>query len=250
MLKHKNFAFTLIELLVVIAIIGILAALLLPALSQAREYAKCALCISNQKQIMLGTQMYANDFNEEIPASINWPSDGQQWPNSIKSYTGAEKYSGGLNAVYTCPSHTRKSNWNKYPLQYGCNHIGKSYQNGGSGRVMSGSNDHERTKLSKIIDPSKLFIYADNAPDAAACGSGNGAYMFNRPWGGDPCNWYDMNAPFDVPAGVYPTAFALIQWAPYFHHYDFKIVNFAIADGHVKSFTPPEVMGTNIHNRK
>lgn len=59
--------FTLIELLVVIAIIAILAAILMPALSSARERGRSAACISNLKQIALGCQGYTDDFNGWLP---------------------------------------------------------------------------------------------------------------------------------------------------------------------------------------
>jgi prepilin-type N-terminal cleavage/methylation domain-containing protein/prepilin-type processing-associated H-X9-DG protein len=66
--------FTLIELLVVIAIIGILAAILLPALSRAREAANRASCQSNLKQIGVVFKMYSNEFRGLFPPMAKWTS--------------------------------------------------------------------------------------------------------------------------------------------------------------------------------
>jgi prepilin-type N-terminal cleavage/methylation domain-containing protein/prepilin-type processing-associated H-X9-DG protein len=68
-----NKGFTLIELLVVIAIIGILAGILLPVLSRARESARKTQCASNVKQIGMGLIMYANENAEAFPVSTTAP---------------------------------------------------------------------------------------------------------------------------------------------------------------------------------
>lgn len=71
MSEHKpQAAFTLIELLVVIAIIAILAAMLFPVFSRAREKARQASCLSNVKQYALATLMYAQDYDETLPPAV------------------------------------------------------------------------------------------------------------------------------------------------------------------------------------
>ena len=68
-------AFTLIELLVVISIIGLLAAMLMPALKQARESARAAACASNLRQIGLATQMYLDEYAKFFPYFTTAGSD-------------------------------------------------------------------------------------------------------------------------------------------------------------------------------
>jgi len=92
-------AFTLIELLVVIAVIGILAALLLPALSGAKLHVQRIRCLSNVKQLCLASFMYANDTGQ--PATYEVPTGGA-WMGTLTDYYAKQ------GDVRLCPSAPMK----------------------------------------------------------------------------------------------------------------------------------------------
>jgi prepilin-type N-terminal cleavage/methylation domain-containing protein/prepilin-type processing-associated H-X9-DG protein len=112
-------AFTLIELLVVIAIIAILAALLLPALSSAKQRAWTTQCNSNLHQIGLGMKMFADDNNELYPES----GDSIPWnladPNASTNSWMQQIFSFVQNTnVYHCPANQQLSANEQSPFNY------------------------------------------------------------------------------------------------------------------------------------
>lgn len=88
-------AFTLIELLVVIAIIAILAAILFPVFAQARSAARKTTCVSNQKQIITAALMYAQDYDEIFPRTMDTETGG--FPLTV-SWTAIHNYQTAIEA--------------------------------------------------------------------------------------------------------------------------------------------------------
>ncbi|HRU06746.1 MAG TPA: type II secretion system protein, partial [Candidatus Brocadiia bacterium] len=78
-MRNSAHAFTLIELLVVVAIIAILAAMLLPALSAAREKSRRASCLSSLKQMALALESYAGDYSGYLPSTPHWFGASEDW---------------------------------------------------------------------------------------------------------------------------------------------------------------------------
>jgi prepilin-type N-terminal cleavage/methylation domain-containing protein/prepilin-type processing-associated H-X9-DG protein len=115
--------FTLIELLVVIAIVGILAAILLPALSQAREKANEIVCASNLRQVSMAFHFYLNDYGQFFPCAADpvdpayWLWMGRGWRQSVAPYIGGISAQ-NLSVLYCASDRTAPEKWESTSYAY------------------------------------------------------------------------------------------------------------------------------------
>lgn len=182
--KHPYQGFTLIEILVVISIIALLAAILFPVFSQARERARRVSCLSNMRQLGIGLAMYAQDSDERLfffghdvdhsrtdaitPLGANRDN---RWWNQILPYT---KNTGGL---IVCPSDSGRVPHTSENGQLGKPLVPRSYI---ANRAV------ESLTLAQIENPTEIIVVSEKGDP------------FDDSWFEPPKNLYDK-AGYDQP---------------------------------------------------
>jgi len=165
-------AFTLIELLVVIAIIVVLAGLVLPSLTRAKQAAKAVSCLNNLRQWGLATQLFVADNNDLLPkdGTPNGTSIEEGWYNDLPRMLGLPCYREmpwrtnvdipPLHSIWICPANPRRSNGNNlfhYCLNEHVNGIGSGNQ----------------VRLSSLPHPVRTVWLFDNGKLAAVAQQNN-----------------------------------------------------------------------------
>ena len=160
-----KFHFTLIELLVVIAIIAILAAILMPSLSQARERGKGMNCLNNMKQLALVFGYYGDDSGGYMPCLDNLggagalnskgePIDAKSWLNdTVKRYLGKIDASKEPVAVLRCPDERSKV---EITTNYGLNYLVATR---GVGRGIKREEHRQPSRTAMIVENSGHLCY-------------------------------------------------------------------------------------------
>jgi prepilin-type N-terminal cleavage/methylation domain-containing protein/prepilin-type processing-associated H-X9-DG protein len=240
-------SFSLIELLVVVAIIGILASLLMPSLSKAREKARISVCTSNQKQISTATALYMDDSEGYFPTAAG--ASGLSWDDLLGFYDGRDftiemaqrglawdatgiwgaepdDLAGGVDhaPMYRCPldervleGHILKTYNHSSLFFWGVPDVGINADHRGiSGQYGTDLLGFSR-KVSDLNSASQVSAYTENfAPleDTTLMATNSIRLRIGTSW-----SWNGINA----------TLFQFNEAG----HSDYKF-NFAMADGHVE----------------
>jgi len=274
--NRQGYPFTLIELLVVIAIIGVLAAMLLPALSRARETARTVVCTGQVRQLALATNLYVGDSAnaDELPWYFNIADmtdyggkrcyQGMTWASLIYSY---------LNniTVYRCPSNqsSAKPSITEHVPGFVCVHdpyyrgnpyLGCNYGTVGPvGETPTGGGNFDYNPpytgkaalLHLVTKPAeKLLLFDNNTHTYYPYGPSN----YGNHWqGGGYHAWTGVGHRYMTPEGD-STYYSPWYGAPKIGVWHSLKTNFAFVDGHVEllawdsppSFNPDAAIATDV----
>ncbi len=175
--RKRGRAFTLIEMLVTISIIGILAALLLPALNKAKVQAKGVACLNNLRQMQMSWQMYVSDHDGRVPPNES-RFNGQYWRSTTNSWIGNSSALADMDITTIETGLMFKYDYLRNPASYHCPSdkslttttpaVTRLRSYSMSGAFGGRTNEEQKIvrRLSEVRDPTKVFVFVDENEDS------------------------------------------------------------------------------------
>jgi type II secretory pathway pseudopilin PulG len=218
--RNARAGFTLVEALVVAGVVGVLASVILPALSSAKGRGYGVVCLNNLRQLSLAWNLYAEDRDGYLPYNygvsdtyatiangqlLNWANNVMTWNlqgdntnATLLAKGGLGPYLSGVTSPFRCPSDRsvsaaqRAAGWSERARTYSMNammgYAGGFIKNGGVN--INNPKFKQFMKLGEIPDPSGIFVFIEEHPQSI-----NDGYFLNKP-DALPPHWYDLPAAY------------------------------------------------------
>jgi prepilin-type N-terminal cleavage/methylation domain-containing protein len=214
-MKFRKNAFTLIELLVVISVIALLVSILLPALNSARQAASGAVCLTNQKSLVLAWLMYKDANKDLIPNAVigfdslnrhrwSWVQHPQDVNGNLVSSVTSEDYIRGIQhgvlykylenyKAYNCPGDRRNIQGVKTVTSYNVQDNMNGYETSGTYDVNGKTIKVRAEKYTQIHNPYEKYVFVEENDNRNTNhqGAWMGPWLASNRWGDTLAAWHN-----------------------------------------------------------